>query len=114
MQPMSQIPPNALVLEMILGRMISHAIGVAATLKLADLLATGPKSCSDLAKETNTHAPSIERLLRAQAREALQDHEVALLVLETSIEGAFRGTCPGADLRDRQRVEGTHPKQAEA
>ena len=38
---------------------------VAAELRLADLLADGPKHASELAQPTGSHAPSLHRLLRA-------------------------------------------------
>lgn len=43
----------------------TQAIGVAAELSLADLLASGPKSAEELAAITGSHAPSLHRLLRA-------------------------------------------------
>ena len=43
----------------------TQAIGVAAELGLADLLASGPRSVDDLANTTGSHAPSLHRLLRA-------------------------------------------------
>ena len=46
---------------------MTQAIAVAAELGLADLLASGPKSVSELASITSTHAPSLHRLLRGLA-----------------------------------------------
>lgn len=45
--------------------LVTQAIGVAAKLGLADFVAHGARSAHDLAAETQTHAPSLERLLRA-------------------------------------------------
>lgn len=53
--------------ELINGYQVSQAIHVAATLGIADLLAAGSRSADELAAETDTHAPSLYRLLRALA-----------------------------------------------
>lgn len=44
------------------------AVHVAAQLHLAEALADGPRTVSELAEETGTHAPSLYRLLRALVR----------------------------------------------
>ena len=43
----------------------SQALAVAARLRVADLLATGPQTAAELARSTGTHAPTLYRLLRA-------------------------------------------------
>jgi len=58
MQLMSLIWPGALAVQ---------TIHVAALLRLADLVAAGPRRVADLAETTRTHAPSLGRLLRALA-----------------------------------------------
>jgi hypothetical protein len=47
------------------GAMAVQAIHVAAKLGLADLVVSGPKSSNELADATDTHGPSMARLLRA-------------------------------------------------
>ena len=46
---------------------VSQAIHVAATLGIADLLEDGPRSADELAEATETHAPTLYRMLRALA-----------------------------------------------
>lgn len=53
--------------QLITGYWGTQAIYVAAKLQIADLLADGPRSVNDLAKQTNTDPPSLYRLLRALA-----------------------------------------------
>lgn len=53
--------------DMLRGYRVSQAIVVASELGLADLLADGPRHVDELATKTNTHAPSLLRLLRALA-----------------------------------------------
>ena len=60
-------PPRATLLQMMTGYWVSQALYVAAKLGIADLLADGPVDCEDLAAATNTHAPSLQRVLRALA-----------------------------------------------
>jgi SAM-dependent methyltransferase len=60
-------PPRDSLRRLITGYRVSQGIIVAARLGLADLLATGPKDCADLARATGTHAPSLYRLMRLLA-----------------------------------------------
>jgi hypothetical protein len=52
---------------MITGKFVSRAVYAAARLRLADLLADGPRTAAELAASTGNHAPSLQRLLRALA-----------------------------------------------
>lgn len=63
----SASPPPVTLLQMMTGYWISQAVYVAAKLGIADLLVDGPVSCNDLATATRTHAPSLQRTLRALA-----------------------------------------------
>ena len=60
-----QMPPQAIVMQMAMGYMMSQATGVAAKLYIADHLKDGAKTIEELAALTNTHAPSLYRLMRA-------------------------------------------------
>jgi hypothetical protein len=59
------LPPQIQLLEIVIGYWRSRALVVAAELQLADHLADRPLHVDDLVKRTNTHAPSLFRLLRA-------------------------------------------------
>lgn len=59
------------LMRLLMGYRLSQAIHVAATLGIADLLAAGPRSSDDLAAATQTHGPSLYRLLRALASEGV-------------------------------------------
>jgi hypothetical protein len=61
----AQVPPAAVMMQMTMGFIVSQAISVAAKLYLADHLKDGAKSLGELAAATNTHEPSLYRLLRA-------------------------------------------------
>jgi O-methyltransferase domain/Dimerisation domain len=62
-----EVPPIAMLVQMLNGYELAQAIAVAAKLGVADLLHSGPRSSEDLAQATGTHAPTLYRLLRALA-----------------------------------------------
>jgi hypothetical protein len=82
--------PAAALRRLVNGYQISQAIHVAATLRLADLLAAGPRTSDELAIETESHAPSLYRLLRALA---------SVGVVDEGDERRFSLTAVGACLR---------------
>ncbi len=80
MTPQSDTPNPETVqtlIEMIMGFRVSQMIHVAAQLGIADLLQSGPQTAEQLAATTNTHAPSLYRLLRALASVGIfaEDHQ---------------------------------------
>src|SRR5215468_10557304 len=66
-------PPDALaeLMTIVTGYQRSRALMVVAELGIADLLRDGPRSVDDLAQATQTHAPTLYRLLRALAAAAV-------------------------------------------
>ena len=63
----NSIPPEVALTQMITGSLSAQAIYVAAKLGIADLLADGPRRADELARTTETDAPSLYRVLRALA-----------------------------------------------
>jgi hypothetical protein len=60
--PRAQAAPQ--MLQMVNSFLTVQALHVAATLRIPDLLADGPRHVADLAQMTGTHSPSLVRLLR--------------------------------------------------
>ena len=58
---------RAALIEKIGGYMHAHALGLAAELRLADLIHSGVETSAELATATGTHEPSLRRLLRLLA-----------------------------------------------
>lgn len=95
----SQTAPDVALTQLIFGKCIAMAVSVAAKLRVADLLADGPKPLADLARETKTHAPSLYRVLRALAAAGVfaeqADGRFALTpmgeYLRTGVKGSLRG-----------------------
>lgn len=67
-QRASKLSPIAQLLTYISGKTYTHVISVAAKLGIADLLADGRKSVEELSIATETHAPSLYRVLRVLDR----------------------------------------------
>lgn len=72
------------------GIIAAQAIYVAAKLRIADLLASGPKTIAELASESGTHPPTLERLLRALS---------TLEMFAPASDGRFRNTPLSEMLR---------------
>jgi len=62
-----ELPPHIQILQMGTSYWVSQSIFAAAKLGLADLVVKGPRSAEELAADTQTHAPSLYRLMRALA-----------------------------------------------
>jgi len=78
--------------EIIIGWTVSRALYVAAELGVADLLASGPKSVTELASAVSAHPRSLYRLLRMLASEG---------IFAETADGSFELTESGALLRSR-------------
>jgi O-methyltransferase domain/Dimerisation domain len=83
------IPPDANILQLALGRWVSQSLSVAARLGVADLLAAGPLPAVDLAAQTGSHAGALYRILRALA---------SLGVFTESAPGTFANTATSEAL----------------
>lgn len=90
--------PTTAMLRVVTNFWISRAVYVAAKLGLADLLKEGPQTAEEIAVATQTHAPSLYRVLRALAGAGIliedEQHRFTLTavgaVLRTDIEGSLR------------------------
>ncbi|QEL17119.1 acetylserotonin O-methyltransferase [Limnoglobus roseus] len=90
------LPPEAVVTQMIFGKWVAMALSVAAKLRLADALAAGPRAVADLAAETNTHAPSLYRLLRALASAGVFAEDADGRFRQTPLSAVLRTGVPGS------------------
>ena len=64
---MDGLPPRAAVQRMVATYFISHVVRTMAVLEIADHLADGPRSVTELAAATATHPTTLARFLRAAA-----------------------------------------------
>jgi hypothetical protein len=81
--------PTVALRRLVNGYQVTQAIHVAAVLGIADLLREGPRDGGALAVATDSHAPSLHRVLRALA---------AVGVLHEGDDGRFALTAVGACL----------------
>jgi len=92
----STVPPQAIILQMAMGPLVSQALGVAARLGIPDLLAAGEKHVDDIAAETGTHAPSIYRILRTLASAGVFAETSPKSFINTLVSEALRSDVPGS------------------
>jgi hypothetical protein len=89
-------PPPARLLDLTIGGWVSQALSVAADLRVADELASGPRPVGQLATAVGADAPSLYRLLRALATvdvfEELSGRRFAL----TALGELLRSDVPGS------------------
>src|SRR6201991_2981897 len=76
----NEVPAAFQMLQFVTGFWMSRAVYVLAKLGIPDQLQSGPKTAEELAQATETHAPSLYRLLRALASNGL---------VKTESEGRF-------------------------
>ena len=86
----TQVPPPVVVYQLGSAHYVSQALYVAAELGVADLLADGPQTSEMLAAGTQTHAPSLRRVLRLLATAG---------VFAEDADGRFSLTPIGESLR---------------
>ncbi len=93
------LPPRSAVMQLLNASWVSHAVYAMADLGVADHLASGPRTVPELAEATETHAPTLARLLRTLA---------ALGLCATDAEGRVgltpRGEILRADAPDSMRA----------
>ncbi len=63
----TNLPPKAQILKIIGSTLTARALGIAAELGIADLVANNPATAKELAAKTNSHAGALYRLLRLLA-----------------------------------------------
>ncbi|HTL29766.1 MAG TPA: methyltransferase [Tepidisphaeraceae bacterium] len=89
-------PPHAQLIEMGMAHWVSNIIYVAAKLGLADLLAKGPMTAEQLAGPTQTHAPSLYRLMRTLAGMGVFTEDSSHRFALTPLGEALKTGAPGA------------------
>ena len=81
--------------SIITGFQRSAAVTVAAELGLSDLLASGPRTVSDLAVETSTHEQTLGRLLHALSTIGVYDERPDGTYANTDLGEGLRSDVPG-------------------
>ena len=90
------LPPHAQLIQMATGSWIAATVYAAAKLNLADHLAAGPKSATELAGALDAHAPSLHRLMRTLASMGILTERDGQRFALTSVGEALRTGAPGS------------------
>ena len=89
-------PPQAVLLGIGMGAMLSQALGVAAELGIADELSSGPKTSAELAKAVGAHGPSLYRILRSLASAGVFAETGERTFANTPMSEMLRSDVPGS------------------
>jgi len=90
------LPLHTQLVQMGTAHWVSHILYVTAKLNLADHLAKGPMRADDLAVVTNTHSPSLGRLLRTLGHLGLVTEDGAGHFTLTSLGAALQNGATGS------------------
>lgn len=91
-----ETPPPVQLMQMLFGFAVSRAIGVCAELHIADFLKDGAKTAEELAQQTNVHARSLYRVLRACASAGVFSEDAEKKFSLTPLAEPLRSDLPGS------------------
>ena len=95
--PTADTPPaHAQLIQMSTAYWVSRLVHLAAELGLADHLASGPSTAEELARRTQTHAPTLYRVLRSLASLGLFTEDTARRFSLTPLGAALKTGAPGS------------------
>jgi hypothetical protein len=90
------LPPHVQLIQMAAGSWVASIVYAAAKLGLADHLAAGPRSAAELAAATNTHAPTLHRLMRTLAGLGILTERDEQRFALTPLGDALKTGAPGS------------------
>jgi O-methyltransferase domain/Dimerisation domain len=91
-----EVPPPVAMLQLISGFWVARCIYVTAKLGIPDLLAKGPKTAAELAAATQSHAPSVFRVLRALVPFGILTEDESHRFGSTPLSETLRSDIPGS------------------
>lgn len=92
----NEMPPQAVMMQIISGFWLSQAVNVVARLGLPDHLAVQPKTLEELAEATGTHAPSLYRVLRVLVSTGIFAQDANEKFTLTPVGQTLRRDVPGS------------------
>ena len=93
---------SAQLRELIVSYRVAMMVGVVAELGIADILHRGPKTAEELARESQSHGPSLYRVLRALASYGVFEEDESQRFRQTAVSELLRTDAPGSQ-RDLAR-----------
>jgi len=85
-----------MLLQLAMGAMVTQAIGVAAKLGVADVIADTGKHVDHLAEATGSHSPSLYRILRSLASVGVFRETEPYTFVNTPLSDVLRSDTPGS------------------
>lgn len=89
-----EMPPEAVLIQIQFSALLAQALSVAAELKIADLLADGPRSIKELAETTGSHERSLYRILRSLASAGVFSEVADRVFAQTPHSEPLRSDAP--------------------
>ena len=94
--PAQSVPPHVQLIQMAVGSWVAAVVHAAAELGLADHLAGGARSASDLAGPTGTKAAMLHRLMRTLAGLGILTEQESQRFALTPLGEALKSDAPGS------------------
>ncbi len=95
-QTQTAVPPHVQIIQMATGCWVSRLVCTAASIRLADHLANGPKSAADLAGATATSPRALHRFMRALASFGILTQRADNTFALTPLGDALRSDAAGS------------------
>lgn len=91
-----EIPPNQILMQLVMGKLVTQAISIVARFKLADQMAKGAKTAAELASTAGLNASHLYRVLRALAGLGVLKGDHAGRFSLTPVSELLRTDVPGS------------------
>lgn len=105
-QPQPDLPPQAVMMQMVNGKLVSRCVSIVADLGVADLLEDGPRDAAGLASETGSDEDALYRVLRTLSGLGVFRELDGRRFENTPLSDALRSDAPGS-VRHYARWLGT-------
>ena len=89
-------PPQAILMQLSSGAMVTQAIYVAAQLRIADILADGEKHVDLISQEAGAHSSSLHRIMRTLSSLGIFNETQPRIFANTSLSEVLRADVPGS------------------
>ena len=92
----NEMPPQAILMQLAMGAMVTEAIYVASKLRVADILSSGEKHVDEIASQSGAHSPSLYRILRSLASVGIFTETKTRTFANTGLSEPLRSDVPGS------------------
>ena len=89
-------PPQAMIMHLSMGAMVTQAIYVATKLGIADILADGQKHVDQISHEADAHSPSLYRVMRTLSSLGIFNETQPRTFANTPLSEVLRADVPGS------------------